>query len=97
MTDYAARVPLWLPHPSGGFANLRSLDGLGVSAQLETDLVGWQAYFERHFSPTHPTDWTPPQAAGEFARRGHELRDRLATALPGVTITLDLWPVAPTG
>lgn len=93
MVEYAATLPLWVPMRSGGYGCLSSAAGLGLSKKLVADLTAWQTYFTAHFSVTDWVGWRPPEAAAEFARRGHKLRDRLAAELPATAIILDLWPV----
>lgn len=87
-SDYAADTPVWV---DGGL--LLDLDQLGIDEQLQADLIAWQRVFEEHFRPT--LAWDGPEPRARYAEQGPVLLDRLRTALPGVTIGIDLWPLEP--
>ena len=87
-SDYGADTPIWI-----NGALLLDLDRLGIDEQLQSDLIGWQRIFEEHFTPT--LAWDGPEPRSRYAEQGPALLDRLRTALPGVPIEIDLWPLEP--
>ena len=87
-SDYAADTPVWV---DGGL--LLDLDQLGIDEQLQADLISWQRTFEEHFRPA--LAWDGPGPRTRYAEQGPVLLSRLRSALPGVTVEIDLWPLEP--
>lgn len=89
MSDYSCVVPVW-----GNGRCLGSLsEELGISEELERDLLAWQEHFEHHFH--HYDGWDAPEHAASYCEVGPRLLQQMQAELQDVTVHLDLWPCSP--
>lgn len=88
MPEYGCLVPLW----AGGNLDVDECRQLGMPSQLIERLVTWQADFEANFDAE--LAWSRNPAAREpWRATGEELAADLRRELPGIAVTVDLWPV----
>jgi hypothetical protein len=85
MSDYSAE-PIWSTH------GMVPVSWLGLSPELESDIVAWDDLFQSNFH--WEDEWRDDEARLEYARLGPVLRDRLAKEIGAFgVVELNMWPV----